>query len=238
MAPPAWIGLRLQFWFIGLNFPKKGYFQSRIDKSEHYHWILRIQISLGTKFKLKLTILILGTKFAQKGYFWFEIEKVNNTIEFCILELFCIIDTKFYLKTDNLDFWTKFTQKECFWSKMEKVNITIKLWKFEFQLNLTILIFRTNFAQKGYLLSKTKNEHHHWILHIWVSFGTKFYFKQFWIFGPNLPKKVFWVESERSEHRHWILLIRFSVRTKFQPKLPSLIFWTKFAQKGYFQSKT
>ena len=36
-------------------------------KSEHRYWILHIRISLGTKFQLKRTILILWTKFAQKG---------------------------------------------------------------------------------------------------------------------------------------------------------------------------
>ena len=40
-----------------------------------------IQISLGTKFKLKLTILNFGTKFAHKGYFLWKTEKVNITIE-------------------------------------------------------------------------------------------------------------------------------------------------------------
>ena len=38
-------------------------------KSEHHHLIQHIQISLGTKFKLKLTILISSIRFAQKGFF-------------------------------------------------------------------------------------------------------------------------------------------------------------------------
>ena len=38
--------------------------------------------------------------------------------------------------------------------------------------------------------------------------------------------------------RHWILHIRISLGTKFQLKLTNLIFWTKFAQKGCFRSKT
>ena len=42
---------------------------------------------VGTKFQLKLKILILLTKFAQKRYFWSKTEKVNITIEFCIFEL-------------------------------------------------------------------------------------------------------------------------------------------------------
>ena len=48
---------------------------------------LSIQISLGTKFQIKLTIFIVWTKFAQKGYFQSKTEKVNNTVGFCIFQL-------------------------------------------------------------------------------------------------------------------------------------------------------
>ena len=48
-------------------------------KSKHHHSILHIQISLRTKFLLKLTILIFLTIFAQKGFFWSKTEKVNTT---------------------------------------------------------------------------------------------------------------------------------------------------------------
>ena len=44
-------------------------------------------IRLGTKFQLKLIILIFGTKFPQKGYFWSETEKLNIMIKFNIFEL-------------------------------------------------------------------------------------------------------------------------------------------------------
>ena len=40
-----------------------------------------------------------------------------------------------------------------------------------------------------------------------------------------------------SKHHRWILDFRNSLDTKFQLKLTILIFWTKFAKKGYFQSK-
>ena len=56
-------------------------------KSEHYYWILHIQISLGNKFQHKMEIWIIWTKFAPKGW---KTEKVNITIELCILELFTI----------------------------------------------------------------------------------------------------------------------------------------------------
>ena len=54
------------FKFLDKIFPVK-IFMVKIRKSEHYHWILHIQISLGTKLQLKLTILILWTKFTQIG---------------------------------------------------------------------------------------------------------------------------------------------------------------------------
>ena len=51
------------------------------------------------------------------------------------------------------------------------------------------------------------------------------------------PKRIFLVKNENNEHRHWILYIWISLGTKFQLKLTILIFWTKFAQKGFFRSK-
>ena len=49
--------------------------------------MLLLHISLGSKFQVKLTILIFWTKIVQKGYFWSKTEKVNTIIEFCIFEL-------------------------------------------------------------------------------------------------------------------------------------------------------
>ena len=66
-----------QFWFFGPNL-HKNIFLVKNWKSEHHHWIPHIQISLGTKFQLKLTILIFLTRFAQKGFFWSKVEKVNT----------------------------------------------------------------------------------------------------------------------------------------------------------------
>ena len=67
-----------QFWFFGPNL-HKNIFLVKNWKSEHHHWIPHIQISLGTKFQLKLTILIFLTRFTQKGFFWSKTEKVNTT---------------------------------------------------------------------------------------------------------------------------------------------------------------
>ena len=56
-------------------------------KSEHQHCILNVRISLGSKFQVKLRILILWTKFTQIGYIRLKGEKVNTTIKFGILKL-------------------------------------------------------------------------------------------------------------------------------------------------------
>ena len=56
--------------------------------------------------------------------------------------------------------------------------------------------------------------------------------------GQICPKMVFPVQKRRSKHHHCLLRIRFSLDTNFQLKLTILIFSNKFAQKGYFQSKT
>ena len=78
--------LNWQFWFFGANLPKRNN-SGQKWKSEQNYLILDIRISLGTKFKFKLTILIFWIKFSQKGYFRFKTRKVNTIIEFCIFQL-------------------------------------------------------------------------------------------------------------------------------------------------------
>ena len=68
---------------------------------------MHLRFSLGTKFQLKLTIVIFWTKFTQKEYFCRKTEKVNNTIEF----------------------WN---QKVYFQFKMEKGSITFEFCIFRF----------------------------------------------------------------------------------------------------------
>ena len=64
------------------------YFQSKTHKNEHHYGVLLIPVSLSTNFQLKLTIAILWIKFAKEGsYFQSKTDKLDTTIEFCILEL-------------------------------------------------------------------------------------------------------------------------------------------------------
>ena len=60
----------------------------------------------------------------------------------------------------------------------------------------------------------------------------------FWKYPfSNLPKIRISFENRKSEHHHWIFHIRVNLDAKCQLKLTILIFWIKFAQKRYFQSK-
>ena len=63
-----------QFWFFGLNLPKK-IFPVKNRKSEYHHGIFHIWISLGTKFEPKQTILCIWTKLTQKRYFQSKTEQ-------------------------------------------------------------------------------------------------------------------------------------------------------------------
>ena len=96
-----------------------------------------IGISLGTKFQLKLTVLIFWTKFAQK---------VNITIEFCIFEIVYV--PNFSLNWQVGFFWPNLPKK-CVSGLNRKsehdhwiLHVRISLGT-KFQLKLTILIFWT-----------------------------------------------------------------------------------------------
>ena len=54
---------------------------------ELHYWIMKIRVSLVTKFQFKLTILIVWTKFAQKMYFQLKTEKLSTTTKFYLREL-------------------------------------------------------------------------------------------------------------------------------------------------------
>ena len=78
-----------QFWLFGPNLPKM-VFPVENRKSEHYHGILHIWISLGTKFKLKLIILSFWTKFTQKSYFKLKTEQAVQGLQafaFCLVNV-------------------------------------------------------------------------------------------------------------------------------------------------------
>ena len=112
--------LNWQVWFFGPYLPKKSVSGLKQNKWNH-HWILHFQISLATKFQLKLTSLIFWTKFAQNGCFWSKRERLNSATEFCIFELGPI----FQFKLTILIFWIKFAQKGNSSQKQKKWTTTV-----------------------------------------------------------------------------------------------------------------
>ena len=137
-----------------------------------------MQISLGTKYQLKLTTLIFWTKFNKKRFFRPKTEGVNTTIEFCIVELVSV--PNFSLNWQFCFFGPNFPKKVLSVENRKSqlyhwiVDIRISLGT-KIQLKQTILIFWTKFTQKRVsLVENRKNEHHHWVLHIRISLGIKF----------------------------------------------------------------
>ena len=144
--------------------------------------------------------------------------------------------TKFSLKLTILTFWTKFFQKGHFWLEKKTVNIDnldqiCPRWQF--------LLFGPHCPKQAISGQKQKK---------WTSPLNSAYLNHFkyrvsrWIDNFNFmdqicPKYVFSIKDRKSEHHHWILHTRFSLGTRFQLQLIILTFWTKFAQKEYFQSK-
>ena len=55
-----------QFWFFEPNLPKNG-FSGLKQKSEHYYWVLHIQMSLGTKFNSNRQNLFFRPNLPKKG---------------------------------------------------------------------------------------------------------------------------------------------------------------------------
>ena len=168
------------------------------------------------------------TKLNQKENFRSKKEESENHNQ--ILLIWISLGSKFQLQQTILIFWNKFIVKRILSVKNWKnehhhwiIDIPIRL-NTKFQLKLIILIFWSNLLKKGISGRRQKSEHHHGILHIPVSLGIKFHFRQIiWILGLNLPKRGYFSRISRG--------------AKFQLKLTTLIFWTKFAQKWYFQSK-
>ena len=116
---------------------------------------MHIRTSLGTRFQLKLTVLIFWTKSAQKVYSRSKAKKVNNTIEFCISELLLVPGFSFKLTT--LNFGTKFAQKRYFrWKNGKSEHHHLILDITRFKLKVAILIFWIKFVLK--IISGLKQE--------------------------------------------------------------------------------
>ena len=74
------------FEFLDEICPRK-IFMVKNRKIEHHHWIPLIQISLGTKFQLKLTILIFWPDLPKKGFSGLKQKKWRPHIFYIILHI-------------------------------------------------------------------------------------------------------------------------------------------------------
>ena len=105
-------------------------------KREHHYWIPHIGIGLGTKFQLKLAILIFGLNLLKNV---FLVQNRKSKHHHVILHIRISLSSKFQLKLTILSFWTKFTQKEYFQSKAEQADQGLKAFAFcEVNLNSTV----------------------------------------------------------------------------------------------------
>ena len=147
---------------------------------------------------------------------------MNITIESFILEL--VWSTNFQLKLTIAIFWTKFAQEKYLWSKTEKVSIIIEFRLFKLVSWYQISALTDNFdffdqicPKKVFLVKNRKSEHHHWILLIQISLGTKFQLKlTISIFCTTFAQKgISSRKQKKSEHHHGILHIWISLGTKF-----------------------
>ena len=87
-------------------------------------------------------------------------------------------------------------------------------------------------------LENRKSEHHHCVLHIQIAEARNFSWNNFDSFGPNLLEKGIygwkwtkWILPLNSAYSNWPYVPNFSLSWQ-------LIFWNKFARKGYFGLKT
>ena len=87
-------------------------FKIKTKKTEHPHWILHIEISLSTKFQLKLTILIFLEHVCPKKRYLQS--KTLNELYHRILHNQISLGTEFQFKQTTLILWTKFAIKGYF----------------------------------------------------------------------------------------------------------------------------
>ena len=92
-------------------------------------------------------------------------------------------------------------------------------------------------TKNGISGQKWKSKHHDWILHIQISLGTKFHFKQtIWNFGTKFVSKGHFSLKTEKVNITIQLHIQISLGTKIQLKLTILIIW-QFFEKGFSGQK-
>ena len=138
---------------------------------------------LCIKFHFEQTILNFWTKFTQESYLCSKTEKVNIIIEFRMFKL--VLVPNFSWNWHFWSFWPDLPKKGFFGLKHKKwtplifyiiLHIQISL-KGNFSSKWTFWFFGPNLPKKVFPVQNWKSEHHHWILHVQFSFGSKFQLK-------------------------------------------------------------
>ena len=118
-----------------------------------------------------------------KRYFQSKTEKGIIIIEFCIFKL--VLVPNFRLNWQFWFFWLDLPKKGFSGLKQKKraphilyiiLHIQITLVQ-NFSSNWQFWFFGSNLPKKIFPAENRKSEHHHGILHIWISLRTKFQFK-------------------------------------------------------------
>ena len=197
--------LNWQLRFFGPNLPKRAAIFSLKQINRHHRWILHIRISLCIEFNFEQTILNFWTKFAQERYLWSKTEKLNIIIEFRLFKL--VLVPNFSLNWQFWFFWPDLPKKGFSGLKQKKwtphifyiiLHIQISLVR-NFSSNWQFWFFGPNLPKKVFPVKNRKSEHHHGILHIWISLGTKFQLKliilSFWT--KFTQKRYFQLKTEQ-----------------------------------------
>ena len=126
-----------QFWFFGPNLPKK-VFPVENRENEHYHGILHIWISLGTKFQLKLIILSFWAKFTQKRYFQLKTEQAVQGLQafaFCVVNVNWTVVFKHFEDIKDLNILN--------FSNVEIISKVMIKFRSKFQFQISLQFYRT-----------------------------------------------------------------------------------------------
>ena len=131
---------------------------------------------------------LVYTMFSTNNYASFHLRWKKNLVKYQkVLKYYfhdCSLDTKFQRKLKIFIFFCPDLFKKGFSGLKQKKrtpnNFYIILYNqtsTKFQLEMTILIFvvfEPNLLKKVFPVKNWKSEHHHWILHIQISFTIKF----------------------------------------------------------------
>ena len=162
--------------------------------------------------------MIFWTKFAQKVCFPPKTEKVNTTIEFYIFKLVKV--PNFSLNWQFWFFGPNLPKKGVSGLKGKKWTPPLDSAYSNSRYQISAEIDNFNFLgqicpKNVFSVWNRKSEHHHWILHIRISLGTKFqlkltilifFFVCLFVFYQICPKIEFPVKNRKIAYGRWSLL--------------------------------